>query len=121
MCAGASTITMQVARNLFLWNGQSVVRKALEIPLALYIDLVMPKRRIMEIYLNIAEWGPGGQFGVAAGAETAFGDRAAGPRLAHGDAAGHGAAQSAGAAARPAVGRHAAHRGDHRGQGEAVR
>ena len=70
---GASTITMQVARNLFLWNGQSVVRKALEIPLALYIDLVMPKRRIMEIYLNIAEWGPRGQFGVAAGAETAFG------------------------------------------------
>jgi len=70
---GASTITMQVARNLFLWNGQSFVRKALEIPLALYIDLVMPKKRIMEIYLNIAEWGPNGQFGVAAGAETAFG------------------------------------------------
>ena len=70
---GASTITMQVARNLFLWNGQSVVRKALEIPLAVYIDLVLPKRRIMEIYLNIAEWGPEGQFGVAAGAERAFG------------------------------------------------
>lgn len=70
---GASTITMQVARNLFLWNGQSVVRKALEVPLALYIDLVLPKRRIMEIYLNIAEWGPEGQFGVAAGAERAFG------------------------------------------------
>jgi len=70
---GASTITMQVARNLFLWNGQSVVRKALEVPLAFYIDLVLPKRRIMEIYLNIAEWGPEGQFGVAAGAERAFG------------------------------------------------
>ena len=70
---GASTITMQVARNLFLTNGQSVVRKALEVPLALYIDLVMPKRRIMEIYLNIAEWGPEGQFGVAAGTERAFG------------------------------------------------
>jgi monofunctional glycosyltransferase len=70
---GASTITMQVARNLFLWNGQSVVRKALEIPLAIWIDLVMPKRRIMEIYLNIAEWGPDGQFGVGAGAEAAFG------------------------------------------------
>jgi len=70
---GASTITMQVARNLFLWNGQSVVRKGLEIPLALYIDLVLPKRRIMEIYLNIAEWGPDGQFGIAAGAEAAFG------------------------------------------------
>ena len=70
---GASTITMQVARNLFLWNGQSIARKALEIPLALYIDLVMPKRRILEIYLNIAEWGPEGQFGVAAGAQRAFG------------------------------------------------
>lgn len=70
---GASTITMQVARNLFLWNDQSYVRKALEIPLAFYIDLVMPKQRIMEIYLNIAEWGPEGQFGVAAGAERAFG------------------------------------------------
>ena len=70
---GASTITMQVARNLFLWNGQSVVRKALEVPLALYVDLVLPKARIMEIYLNIAEWGPEGQFGVAAGAERAFG------------------------------------------------
>ena len=70
---GASTITMQVARNLFLWNEPSVVRKALEVPLAFYIDLVLPKRRIMEIYLNIAEWGPEGQFGVAAGAERAFG------------------------------------------------
>ncbi|WP_108398354.1 transglycosylase domain-containing protein [Devosia submarina] len=70
---GASTITMQVARNLFLWNRQSVVRKALEVPLALYIDLILPKKRIMEIYLNIAEWGPEGQFGVAAGAERAFG------------------------------------------------
>ncbi|WIY52665.1 transglycosylase domain-containing protein [Devosia sp. YIM 151766] len=70
---GASTLTMQVARNLFLWNGQSAIRKALEVPLAAYIDLVMPKKRIMEIYLNIAEWGPSGQFGVAAGAEHAFG------------------------------------------------
>lgn len=70
---GASTITMQVARNLFLWNSPSVVRKALEVPVALYIDLIMPKRRIMEIYLNIAEWGPEGQFGIAAGAQRAFG------------------------------------------------
>lgn len=70
---GASTITMQVARNLFLWNGQSALRKALEVPLAAYIDLVMPKKRIMEIYLNIAEWGPEGQFGVVAGAYHAFG------------------------------------------------
>jgi monofunctional biosynthetic peptidoglycan transglycosylase len=70
---GASTITMQVARNLFLWNGESYIRKGLEIPLALYIDLVLPKKRIMEIYLNIAEWGPSGQFGVVAGAQAAFG------------------------------------------------
>ncbi|WMT89141.1 transglycosylase domain-containing protein [Pelagibacterium sp. H642] len=73
---GASTITMQVARNLFLWNDRSVIRKVLEVPLAVYIDLVLPKRRIMEIYLNIAEWGPSGQFGVAAGAEAAYGTSA---------------------------------------------
>jgi monofunctional biosynthetic peptidoglycan transglycosylase len=70
---GASTLTMQVARNLFLWNDQSYIRKALEIPLALYIDLVMPKKRIMEIYLNIAEWGPQGEFGIVAGSDRAFG------------------------------------------------
>lgn len=69
---GASTITMQVARNLFLTNARNPARKLLEVPLALYIDLVMSKRRIMEIYLNIAEWGPGGQFGIAAGTEAAF-------------------------------------------------
>ena len=66
---GGSTITQQVAKNLFLWPGRSVVRKALEIPLALWIDLVLPKQRILEIYLNIAEWGPSGQFGAEAGAD----------------------------------------------------
>lgn len=70
---GASTITMQVARNLFLWNDRSFLRKALEIPLAVYIDLVLPKRRIMEIYLNTAQWGPVGEFGIEAGARRAFG------------------------------------------------
>jgi monofunctional biosynthetic peptidoglycan transglycosylase len=69
---GASTITQQVAKNLFLWNGRSLVRKALEIPLALWINLVLPKRRIMEIYLNIAQWGPNGEFGAEAGARFAF-------------------------------------------------
>ena len=64
---GGSTITQQVAKNLFLWPGRSVVRKALEIPLALWIDLVLPKQRILEIYLNIAELGPSGQFGAEAG------------------------------------------------------
>ncbi|WP_417583732.1 transglycosylase domain-containing protein [Pelagibacterium sp.] len=73
---GASTITMQVARNLFLNNSRSVVRKGLEVPLAIYIDLVLPKRRIMEIYLNIAEWGPNGEFGIEAGAQAAFGTSA---------------------------------------------
>src|SRR3984957_8607071 len=53
---GASTITQQTAKNLFLWQGRSYVRKALEIPLALWLNLVLPKRRILEIYLNIAQW-----------------------------------------------------------------
>jgi monofunctional glycosyltransferase len=70
---GGSTITQQVAKNLFLWPGRSVVRKALEFPLALWIDLVLPKQRILEIYLNIAELGPGGQFGAQAGSGYAFG------------------------------------------------
>jgi len=70
---GGSTITQQLAKNLFLWGGRSYVRKALELPLALWIDLVLPKRRILEIYLNIAEWGPSGQFGAEAGARYAFG------------------------------------------------
>jgi monofunctional glycosyltransferase len=69
---GASTITQQVAKNLFLWGGRSFVRKALEFPLALWIDLVLPKWRVLEIYLNIAEWGPSGQFGAEAGSRYAF-------------------------------------------------
>jgi monofunctional biosynthetic peptidoglycan transglycosylase len=70
---GGSTITQQVAKNLFLWQSRSIVRKALEFPLALWIDLVLPKPRILEIYLNIAELGPSGQFGAQAGAIYAFG------------------------------------------------
>jgi len=69
---GGSTITQQVAKNLFLWQGRSYVRKVLEFPLALWLDLVLPKRRVMEIYLNIAEWGPNGEFGAEAGARRAF-------------------------------------------------
>jgi monofunctional biosynthetic peptidoglycan transglycosylase len=75
---GGSTITQQVAKNLFLWPGRSVVRKALELPLALWIDLVLPKQRILEIYLNIAELGPSGQFGAEAGSAFAFGRPALG-------------------------------------------
>jgi monofunctional biosynthetic peptidoglycan transglycosylase len=70
---GGSTITQQLAKNLFLWGGRSYLRKALELPLALWIDLVLPKRRILELYLNVAEWGPSGQFGAEAGSRYAFG------------------------------------------------
>ncbi len=69
---GGSTITQQTVKNLFLWPGRSFVRKALEFPLSLWMDYVLPKRRIMEIYLNIAEWGPDGEFGAEAGAQRAF-------------------------------------------------
>jgi monofunctional biosynthetic peptidoglycan transglycosylase len=48
------------------------VRKALEFPLALWLDLVLPKRRLLEIYLNIVEWGPNGEFGAEAAARRAF-------------------------------------------------
>ncbi|MGQ3673829.1 biosynthetic peptidoglycan transglycosylase [Xanthobacter sp. TB0136] len=69
---GTSTISMQVVKNLFLWQKPEIPRKLLEIPLTFWLDLVMSKERILEIYLNIAEWGPEGQFGIAAGAKKAF-------------------------------------------------
>jgi monofunctional glycosyltransferase len=69
---GGSTITQQTAKNLFLWQGRSIIRKALEIPLALWINLVLPKRRVLEIYLNIAQWGPNGEFGAEAASRWAF-------------------------------------------------
>lgn len=68
---GASTLTMQVAKNLVLWPGRSYLRKALEVPIALYFDLVWTKRRTVEIYLNIAEWGDG-VFGAEAAARRHF-------------------------------------------------
>ena len=68
---GASTITMQTAKNLFLWPSRSYVRKALEIPTALALELVWSKRDILEAYLNIAEWGRG-VFGAEAAAEVHF-------------------------------------------------
>lgn len=73
---GGSGINQQTVKNLFLWQGRSYLRKILEIPLALWADLVLPKHRIMEIYLNVAEWGPRGQFGAEAGARHAFGKSA---------------------------------------------
>ena len=69
---GVSTITQQTAKNLFLWPGRSLMRKALELPLSLWINIVLPKRRVLEIYLNIAEWGPSGQFGAEAASRYAF-------------------------------------------------
>jgi monofunctional biosynthetic peptidoglycan transglycosylase len=70
---GASTITMQTVKNLYLWHRPlGTLRKLVELPLAVYADLVMPKKRIMEIYLNIAEWGPG-IYGAEAAARHHFG------------------------------------------------
>jgi monofunctional glycosyltransferase len=68
---GASTISMQVARNVFLWTGGGAARKVIEAPLALALDALWPKRRTLEIYLNIAEWGPG-IFGAEAAAQHYF-------------------------------------------------
>lgn len=68
---GASTIPMQTAKNLYLWNGRSFLRKAMELPLALAIDTVWSKRRVMEVYLNIAEWGPG-IYGIEAASQFHF-------------------------------------------------
>ncbi|EFO32401.1 monofunctional biosynthetic peptidoglycan transglycosylase [Roseibium sp. TrichSKD4] len=72
---GASTLTMQTAKNLFLWNDRSFVRKGLEIPLAVMLDAMLTKHRVLEIYLNIAEWGEG-IFGAEAAAQAWFGKSA---------------------------------------------
>jgi len=69
---GASTITMQTAKNLFLWGDRSYIRKGLELPLALMIDAILTKKRVLEIYLNIAEWGEG-IFGAEAASQAWFG------------------------------------------------
>jgi monofunctional glycosyltransferase len=71
LARGGSTITMQVVKNLFLWPSRSYLRKALEIPIAFVVEALWPKRRILEIYLNIAEWGPG-VFGAEAAARYHF-------------------------------------------------
>jgi monofunctional glycosyltransferase len=74
---GASTIAMQVSRNLFLWPGRQLVRKAMEVPMAYAITFLWSRRRVVEVYLNIAEWGPNGEFGAEAAAQRAFGKSAA--------------------------------------------
>lgn len=68
---GASTIPMQTAKNLFLWDGRFIIRKGLEIPVALWMDLVWSKRRMIEVYLNIVEWAPG-VYGAEAAARHHF-------------------------------------------------
>ncbi|RTL70542.1 MAG: monofunctional biosynthetic peptidoglycan transglycosylase [Hyphomicrobiales bacterium] len=73
---GGSTISMQTVKNLFLWPSKSYVRKAVEIPLAMGTEKIWPKERMLEIYLNIAEWGPG-IFGAEAAARYHFGKSAA--------------------------------------------
>lgn len=73
---GASTITMQTVKNLFLWHRPlGTVRKVIELPLAVFFDLVVPKHRIMEIYINIAELGPN-IYGAEAAARHHFGKSA---------------------------------------------
>jgi monofunctional biosynthetic peptidoglycan transglycosylase len=68
---GASTITMQTAKNLFLWPGRSTIRKGVEIGMALVLGEAWSKARTLEIYLNIAEWGDG-PFGIEAAAQRYF-------------------------------------------------
>lgn len=68
---GASTITQQVAKNLFLWGGRSFVRKAIEAYLTVLIDVLWPKQRVLTVYLNIAQFGHG-IYGVQAASERFF-------------------------------------------------
>jgi monofunctional biosynthetic peptidoglycan transglycosylase len=72
---GASTLTQQVARNLFLWQGRSYLRKGLEAWFTLLLEMSWPKQRILEVYLNIAETGPQ-TFGIQAAAKRYFGQAA---------------------------------------------
>jgi monofunctional biosynthetic peptidoglycan transglycosylase len=69
---GASTLTQQVAKNLFLWPGRSFVRKGLEAWFTVLLEAFWPKRRILEVYLNVAEFGPG-VYGAGAASERSFG------------------------------------------------
>jgi monofunctional glycosyltransferase len=74
---GASSISMQLAKNLFLWHGRSWTRKALEVPLALWLELTWSKRDILEAYLNIVEWGDG-VYGAEAASRNYFSTKARG-------------------------------------------
>ncbi len=81
---GASTITMQTVKNLYLWSDRDYIRKAIEIPLALTVTTAWSKRRTMEIYLNVAQFGPG-IYGIEAAARYHFNKRAS--QLSRGEAA----------------------------------
>lgn len=72
---GASTITQQTVKNLFLWPERSFVRKGLEAWLAVWMELILPKKRILELYVNFAQFGKS-VFGVGAASEHYFGIRA---------------------------------------------
>lgn len=69
---GASTLSQQTVKNLFLWSGQSWLRKGLEAVLTVLVEALWPKQRILEVYLNVAEFGPG-VYGVEAAARRYFG------------------------------------------------
>ena len=73
---GASTITQQLVKNLFLTTHRSVVRKAFEVPLTFLAELILPKDRILTLYLDVAEWGPG-VFGIEAASAYHYGASAA--------------------------------------------
>ncbi|MCP4317360.1 MAG: monofunctional biosynthetic peptidoglycan transglycosylase [Hyphomicrobiales bacterium] len=73
---GASTIPMQAVKNLFLWSSRSYIRKVLEVPLAIAADTIWSKKRLMEIYLNVAEWAPG-VYGIEAASQYYYGIPAA--------------------------------------------
>ncbi len=73
---GGSTISMQTAKNLFFWNRPAFLRKPFELPLAFYMNIVLGKRRLIEIYLNVVEWAPG-VYGAEAAAQHHFGKSAA--------------------------------------------
>jgi monofunctional biosynthetic peptidoglycan transglycosylase len=72
---GASTITQQLVKNLFLTTHSTVVRKALEVPLTVAAELLLSKRRILELYVNVIEWGPG-VYGAQAAARYHYGTSA---------------------------------------------
>lgn len=72
---GASTITQQTVKNVLLWHGRDPLRKALEIPLAMAVERLWGKPRILELYLNVAEMGPS-VFGIEAAAQYHFGKSA---------------------------------------------